>query len=197
MSEWSDQITEFQRAWVEQQQKMLSDWLDSMKRAGGGATGADWGKAADVMEQQVDSALDAQKQSLLSFAENMENVEGVPEAFTDAVKQLESGIERWTDVQHEMWRVWFDMLRRTSPVPQSPGEAMMKSWEDMVKRTMSVQEEWLSKWQGSQAPSGSASGKRNRANPPFQPKVYGCRHRPHSPAPVLKPSRGLREYSDS
>lgn len=160
MSEWSEQIAEFQRAWVEQQQKLLSDWLDSMKSTGGGAVGADWRKAADVMEQQVNSALDAQKRSLLSFAENMENVQGAPEAFTDALKQLETGIDQWADVQHKMWHVWFDMLRSTSPVPQTPGGTMMKSWEDMVKRTMSVQEEWLSRWQGSQVPSGGASGKK-------------------------------------
>lgn len=164
MSDWSEQLTEFQRAWVEQQQKLLSDWLDSMKSAGGGATGADWRKAADIMEQQVDSALEAQKRSLMFFAENLENVQGAPEAFTDAVKQLETGIEQWADVQHEMWRVWFDMLGSASPVPQTPGETMMKSWEDMVKRTMSVQEEWLSKWQGSQAPSAGTSGKTKSKN---------------------------------
>lgn len=80
MSEWPDHVTEFQRAWVEQQQKLLSDWLDSMKNAGGDTAGADWRKAADVMEQQVDSALDAQKRSLLAFAENIENARGAPDA---------------------------------------------------------------------------------------------------------------------
>lgn len=139
MLEWSDQLTEFQYNWVEQQQKLLSDWLDSMKSAGGDSTRASWRKAADIMEQQVDSTLAAQKRSLLFFAENLEDVEGSPEAFNQALKQLEEGIDQWAEVQHRMWRVWFDMLRSTAPAPQTPGEAMMESWEDTVKQTMAVQ----------------------------------------------------------
>lgn len=159
MSEWADQITEFQRNWVEQQQKLLSDWLESMKAAGGDSPRANWRKTADVMEQQVDSALDAQKRSLLAFAENLEGVEGAPEAFNQAVKQLEDGIDQWAEVQQRMWHVWFEMLRATAPAPQTPGEAMMEGWEDMVKRTMAVQQEWLTKWTGAQADSGKTGDK--------------------------------------
>jgi len=160
MSDWPDQISEFQRNWVEQQQKLLSDWLESMQGAGGDSARASWRKAADVMEQQVESALDAQKRSLAAFAENMENVEGAPDTFGDAVKQLEDGIEQWAEVQQRMWRVWFDMLRAAAPMPQTPAEAMMDSWEDMVKRTMSVQEEWLSKLSASPSSSGGTSKKK-------------------------------------
>jgi len=156
MSDWPDQITEFQRQWVEQQQKLLSDWLDSMKKAGEGSPRANWRAAADVMEQQVDSALDAQKQSLMAFTENLEQMEGAPDAFTDTVKQLEQGIEQWVEVQQGMWRSWFEMLRASAPAPQTPGETMVEGWEDMVKRTMAMQDEWLSKWAGSMSGSGGA-----------------------------------------
>lgn len=160
MSDWPDQISELQRNWVAQQQKLLSDWLDGMKGAGGGAAGSGWRQAADVMEQQVDSALEAQKQSLLALAENMENVEGAPETFSQAVKQLEEGVEQWTEVQHKMWRVWFDMMRAASPAPQTPGGAAMEHWEDMVKRTMSIQDQWLSKSADTQSPTGGAAKKK-------------------------------------
>lgn len=151
MTDWSDHIAQFQRNWVEQQQKLMTDWLESMKSAGGGASAPDWRQAADVMEQQVNSALDAQKRSLRAVAEKMETVEGAPKELNQAVKQLEDGIERWTEIQQEMWQVWFDMLRNASPKPQSPGEAALKSWEDMAKRTMSIQEQWLSSWTGAGA----------------------------------------------
>lgn len=160
MSDWPDQISELQRNWVAQQQKLLSDWLDAMKGSGGATAGSGWRQAADVMEQQVDSALEAQKKSLLAVAENMENIEGAPETFSQAVKQLEEGVEQWTEVQHEMWRVWFDMMRAASPAPQNPGEAAMEGWEDMVKRTMSIQEQWLSKLADTQGATGEASKKK-------------------------------------
>lgn len=146
MTEWTDQITELQRNWVEQQQKLLGGWLDSMRGAGSNPLRASWRKAADVMEQQVTSALDAQKQSMLSLVENMENIENPPDGLTLAIKQLEENVERWSDMQNGIWKVWFDALRDTAPAPQTPGEVLMENWEDMVKRTMSLQEEWLSKW---------------------------------------------------
>jgi hypothetical protein len=160
MAEWPSQIAEFQRTWVEQQQKMMSEWMDSLKNASNDASPASWRKAADVMEKQVNSALDSQKQSLMAIAGNVENIEGVPDAFTQTINQLEKGIELWADVQRRLWKVWFDMLRATSPVPQTPGEAMMENWQEMVRKTMSIQEQWLSNWSAPESKSTGASRKK-------------------------------------
>ena len=141
MSEWSDQFAELQRSWVTQQQKMLSDWLGAVKASPDDSLRAQWRQAADVMEQQVSSALAAQEQSLMACVANMEKVDGASEA----VSQLKTTIERWTEVQRDTWRVWFDMLRKAAPTPKTPGEAMMQSWEEMVKQTMAIQEKWLSR----------------------------------------------------
>lgn len=161
MSEWPEQVAEFQRTWVNQQQKMMTDWLENLQSPGADASPASWRKATDVMEKQVTSALDAQKRSLMTFAESVEGVEGAPEAFTQAIGQLEEGIELWADVQRRLWKVWFDMLRATLPVPQTPGEAMLESWQDMVKQSMSIQEQWLSNWTNLKPDSGTGSGKRS------------------------------------
>lgn len=160
MPEWPSQITDFQRTWVEQQQKMMNDWLESMRGAGSDASPASWRKAADVMEKQVNSALDTQKDSLMAIAENMENLEGAPDAYAQAVNQLEQGIELWAEVQHRLWKVWFDMLRATSPVPQTPGEAMLESWQDMVRKSMTIQEQWLSNWTNAAGGTGGTSRKK-------------------------------------
>lgn len=162
MTQWSDQIAEFQRTWVAQQQKLLEEWLSSMKSAGGESPRASWRQAADFMQQQVDSALDAQKRSLVAFAESLEDIDNAPEAFNETMKQLEQGIEEWTEVQQRMWQVWFDMLRATAPTPQTPGEAMMEKWEDMVKQTMSIQQEWLSRLSGGELGPDSDSRKNRK-----------------------------------
>lgn len=141
MTEWPKQIAEFQENWVQQQQKLMHDWLETLKRMG--ASGDNWKKTADVMERQVDGALDAQKRSLLTFAETMEEVQGAPEAFTQAMKQLENAIEQWAEVQHRMSKAWFDMLRTTAPA-LAQGEALMDSWDDVMKQTMNRQQEWVS-----------------------------------------------------
>lgn len=161
MSEWPDQIAEFQRTWVKQQQRVMTDWLESLQSPGADASPAGWRKAADVMEKQVTSALDTQKRSLIAVTENIEGMEGAPEAFTQAMSQLEEGIELWADIQHRLWKVWFDMLRATAPVPQTPGEAMVESWQDMVKQSMAIQEQWLSNWSSSKGNSGATAARKS------------------------------------
>lgn len=162
MAEWSDQIAGMQRKWVEQQQKFMNDWLESMRRAGSGGPQGSWRQVADVMEEQVTSALDTQQRSLQGIIDNMKNVEGAPDEFAQAAKQMEEGIERWTEVQSKMWKVWFDTLREASTEPKTPTESMMANWEDMVKKTMSIQEQWLS--------GGTSSTESPDATPAPKPK---------------------------
>lgn len=175
MSEWSDQIAEFQRTWVQQQQKMMTDWLESLNGQGADVSPAGWRKAVDVMEKQVTSALDAQKRSLTAVTENLEGVEGAPEAFTQAMNQLEKGIEQWADVQRRLWAVWFDMLKSTAPVPKTPGETMVENWQDMVKQSMEIQEQWLSSWTGAGTGSGKKSKGQTASGSSSKPAAGGTR----------------------
>lgn len=152
MSEWDQQISEFQRNWMKQQQALLGDWLGNLQNAGVEKPASMWQEAVAMMEQQVNSLLDIQKKSLLSLAENSRHVQGAPDAFSQWVAQLESGLESWTEVQRRLWEVWFDLLRSNAPAAaQTPGETLVKNWQDMMRRAISVQEQWFSNWMGSQA----------------------------------------------
>lgn len=157
MTDWTKQISEFQRSWMEQQQKYLSDWLGALQQAGGARPPNVWEQAIAAMEKQVNDTLDMQKQGLLSIAGNMDKVEGAPDACTEWVHQLEEGVEMWADMQHRLWEVWFGMLRTMEPGAQSPGEKLFKDWQEMAEQAMSVQKEWLTEWTGT--PRGTARGK--------------------------------------
>ena len=164
MLEWDDQASEFQRNWVKQQQELLGDWLGALQNAGAGQPASMWQEAVAVMEQQVNSALNNQKQSLLKLVDNTRQVEGVPEAFSQWVQQLEQGLELWTDVQQRLWQVWFDMLRTTTPAAETPGETLVKNWQEMARQAASIQEQWLSNWTGAvsgEKPSKPAAAKRS------------------------------------
>ena len=63
MTDWTQQITEFQRTCLEQQQQMLSGWFGTLQKAGNGAPKNVWAQALDTLEQQVNGALDTQHQS--------------------------------------------------------------------------------------------------------------------------------------
>lgn len=144
MTDKTDQFTEMQRAWVAQQQQLLNDWLGSLKTSQPDSLRANWRKAADVMAQQVESALQAQEKSLMNSVANLEGIEGVPEAVATHVEQLKTTIGSWADVQRDIWKVWFDMLREAAPAAKTPADAMVESWEELAKRTMDIQKKWLS-----------------------------------------------------
>jgi len=149
MTEWPNQISELQRKWMEQQQQLLNDWLASLQGTGGSTPPNAWQEAVDLLEMQVNSALEAQKRSLKAVADNAKHVEGIPEPLTQWCNQLETGINMWNDMQQRLWQVWFDTLRTTAaPTVKSPGETLVRNWQDMAKRASEIQQQWLSNWTG-------------------------------------------------
>jgi|GEM_PF-6739253 len=163
MTDWTTQVTEFQRAWMEQQQKFLTDWLGTLQ---GGATGNasnTWKQSVSAVEKQVDGFLDLQKQSLRSIAGNLEQVEGAPEGYTHWVQQMEEGLDMWADMQHRLWEVWFDMLRSMEPVNPSSGKMPVMDWQDMAERAVSLQQQWLSDLTSAPAAAAKRGGKPSAA----------------------------------
>lgn len=162
MSNWADQISEFQHTWLEQQQQLLSGWLGTLQNAAGAGTPQNaWRQTIDANEQQINSVLDAQQQLLTSLVKTVENAGNVPPESKQWEHQAEEGIELWTDLQHRLWKVWFDMLRNASPVPQTPGELLTQNWQDIVQRAVDFQEQCLSAWANNQPVDNKSSGKRS------------------------------------
>ena len=145
MADWTEQVAEMQRSWVAQQQQVMKEWLGSVKSPGDDSLRASWRNAADMMEEQLKSALDTQTRSLLSCVENIEKVDGMPEEAVKALAKTKETVNGWAQVQGDIWKVWFDTVRQTAPPPQTPAEALMESWEELAKKTMSIQNQWLAK----------------------------------------------------
>ena len=164
MTDWAEQITEFQHSWLEQQQQLLSGWLGTLQNAAGTGTPQHaWRQAIDTMEQQVNSILDTQQQSLTALVKTVESAGSTSMESHQWEHQAEEGIELWIDTQHRLWKVWFDMLRNASPAKQTPGELVAKNWQEFMDRAVDMQEQWISGWtneiSGQKKPSGKRSAK--------------------------------------
>ena len=147
MKDWAQQISEFQHSWLEQQEQLLSGWLSTMQNAGVPNTPqTTWRQAIDTMEQQVNSILDTQQQSLTALVKTVESAGNASLEPQQWEHQAEEGIELWVDTQHKLWKAWFEMLRSASPASQTPAEMVAKNWQDFMKRTVEAQEQWLSSW---------------------------------------------------
>lgn len=156
MTDWTQQITEFQRMWMDQQQKLMSNWFDTLQQAGAASTHAAWKQAVDTMEQQVNTVLDNERKSLKMLVEHAREIENTPKELSEWERQIEQGIDTWTDLQQRVWLLWFDMLRKTVPREQ-PGDMFARRWGETVQSFMEMQEQWLSDWKSLSEGRGRSS----------------------------------------
>jgi hypothetical protein len=160
MTSTAEQITEFQRNWLEQQQELMSNWFGTLQKAAESNTPkTTWTEAIDTLEKQVDSALEMQQRSITTLLKTVED--SLDDTFdTDQLEQqLEEGVNIWTDVQHRLWEVWFEMLRHASPVEQLSNITFAKNWQEFVDQTMDIQKQAFSGILNSFSTSGESSGK--------------------------------------
>ena len=162
-----NQPSDIQRQWLAQQQQQLCDWLEMLQGPGNGGMPDIWQETIKVVEQQVNSMLTAQKQSLTALLTNVEDSEGLPEPFRQWQQQMEEGIALCSEVQQRLWQSWFDMLRATSPAVSNPAAALARSWQEMTKRTISKQAQLFGN-PPRQRPAGQDAGKERN---------HGSKHR--------------------
>jgi len=160
MADWTDQITQFQRSCMDQQQKMLSGWFTTLPQGGYGAPQNVWRQAIDTLEQQVNSVLDTQQQSFKALSKTLEQAGSASPEMSPWGPQVEAGMSFWMNMQKQLWKMWFDMLRNATPARQEPGEMLAQNWQDMVKQAVNMQQQWLSSLTGGQSWTKGPSGKK-------------------------------------
>jgi hypothetical protein len=79
-------------------------------------------------------------------------------------QQLEEGVNLWTDVQHQLWEIWFEMLRHASPVDPQSNVTLARNWQDFVDRAMDIQKQAFSGMISSFSTSDESSGKQPAAS---------------------------------
>lgn len=163
MADWSDQITEFQRSCMEQQQQMLSGWFGALQMAGTGTPQNVWHEALDTLEQQINSTLDTQQQSFRALLYTLKDAGNSTPEMSQWQAQADAGMSAWIDVQHQLWNNWFNMLRSASPVRKQPGEIIAQNWQDMMQQAVEMQQQWLSSWTGGQSESKKSSKSKKTA----------------------------------
>jgi hypothetical protein len=165
MTSTAEQITEFQRNWLEQQQELMGNWFGTLQKAAESNTPeTTWTEAIDTLEKQVDSALEMQQRSITTLLKTVEDsLDGTFD--TDQLEQqLEEGVNLWTDVQHQLWEIWFEMLRHASPVDPQSNVTLARNWQDFVDRAMDIQKQAFSGMISSFSTSDESSGKQPAAS---------------------------------
>ncbi len=100
------------KTWSETQQKLLTDWLDTMRKLGGTPTLELWTKTVDAWQSSVKETVDARAEFTRQLTETLANAKGTPEEFRELAREGQDQLQLWQDSAHKMIDTQADLVRR-------------------------------------------------------------------------------------
>ena len=141
------------KTWAEAQQKLLSDWLDSVRKAGGTPAMDLWTKTVDAWQSSVKATLDAQAEWAHQWTETLAKAKGTPEEMRDLAKEGREQLQNWAEAQRELWQGWFNAVREINFRPEAgaaaqAGKDLVQFWQDSAHKMIDTQAALVRRWTG-------------------------------------------------
>lgn len=139
------------KTWADTQQKLLTNWLDTVRRFGGAPTLELWTKTVEAWQTSVKQTLDAREQWTREWTEMLANAQGTPEELRDMARQGRELLQRWTDAERQIWQSWFDIVRdinfRVEPgTATKAGSDLIQLWQDSAHKMIDAQAAFVRRW---------------------------------------------------
>ena len=84
------------------QQKLLTDWLDTLRKMGGTPALELWSKTVDAWQASVKQTVDAQAEFTRQWTEALANAKGSPEEFRALLREGREELQHWTDAERDL-----------------------------------------------------------------------------------------------
>jgi polyhydroxyalkanoate synthesis regulator protein len=144
--DWLKRSQDMINSWMETQQKMWKSFTDAAEMP----DMASWDKLMKTWENSLKNFVESQALWARSWVRNASEQFDVPGADM-FVKAVEEMTNTWTEMQQQLWRNWFEMMKNFDPSKMTPGfqeEATkaMQGWQDQMKKLLETQREWLNQW---------------------------------------------------
>src|SRR6266566_1532368 len=125
------------KTWGETQQRLLTDWLDTLRRFGGTPTLELWRKTVDTWQTSVKEALAKAK--------------GTPEELRELAQEGREQLQRWTEAERELWQGWFNAVREINFRPEPGARAqtggdLVQFWQDTANKMINTQADLVRRW---------------------------------------------------
>ncbi len=141
------------KTWAESQQKLLSDWLDALRRLGGTPTMELWTKTMDAWQSSVKETLDARAELTHQWTEALANTKGTPEELRELAREGREQLQNWAEAERELWQGWFKIARDINFRPEPGtgahvGQEFAQLWQDSAHKMIDAQAELVRRWTG-------------------------------------------------
>lgn len=139
--------------WGETQQKLLTDWLDTLRKFGGAPTLELWRKTVDTWQTSVKETIDARAEWTRQWTETLAKAKGTPEELRELEKEGREQLQHWTEAERDLWQSWFSAVREINfrPEPgagsQTAGD-LIQLWQDTANKMINTQADLVRRWTG-------------------------------------------------
>jgi hypothetical protein len=139
------------KTWAQAQQKLLTDWLDTLRKLGGTPTLELWTKTVDAWQSSVNETLDAQAKWTQQWTETVANAEGTPEELRELVRKGREQLQHWAEAERELWQGWFNVVREINFRPEpgagaQAGRDLVQLWQDSAHKMIDAQAALVRRW---------------------------------------------------
>ena len=139
------------KTWAEAQQKLLTDWLDTLRRLGGTPTLELWTKTVDAWQSSVKETVDARAESTRQLIETLANAKGTPEELRELARKEQVQVQHWAEAERELWQSWFNIVRHLNFRPEPGAQAgrdLVQLWQDSARKMIDAQAALVRRWTG-------------------------------------------------
>ena len=160
--DWGKQTEEMLKGWMGTQKKMWDQWLDTLQKVAPQSQANEiWKKTVETWAETVHNALEAQREWIKMWVENIPSVAGQAKEIADWAQQAREMNNRWLDVQQQLWANWFDLIKKNEPKTagswDKEGQKMVQAWQESVEKMLEAQHDWASHWTNEHKAEGSAT----------------------------------------
>jgi hypothetical protein len=141
------------KTWSESQQKLLTDWLDALRKLGGTPTMELWTKTMDAWQSSVKETLDARAELTHQWTEALSNAKGTPEEFRELAHEGREQLQNWAEAERELWKGWFNIAKDINFRPEpgagaQVGKDLVQLWQDSAHKMIDAQASLVRRWTG-------------------------------------------------
>ena len=141
------------KTWSETQQKLLNDWLDTLRKLGGTPTLELWRQTVDTWQNSVKETVDARAEYTRQLTETLANAKGTPEEFRELAREGREQLQHWTEAERDLWKGWFNVAREINfrPEPGAGAQAsndLVQLWQESTHKMIDAQAALIRRWTG-------------------------------------------------
>ncbi len=141
------------KTWSETQQKLLTDWLDTLRKLGGTPTLELWTKTVDAWQSSVKETIDARAEWARQWTETLANAKGTPEELRDLASKGQEQLQQWAEAERDLWQGWFNIARHINfrPEPGTGAQAggdLVQLWQESAHKMIDAQASLVRSWTG-------------------------------------------------